>query len=171
MGQDVDRRSISNELLIKYSDLSPNEIAERTGFTPTEAAKRLVDLLSSRDWLTDRLEERKLIIQMQDLVRDSRDKLEHASEENYAAIANVVLRGMNSIGTRLDARRKLTEVDINEISAAQARTFGRAFDAALEYILAGIEEDNPTGDFSRVAQLRRDGMLQAKEIVQEKVSE
>jgi hypothetical protein len=173
MGQDneVARRSISNEMLIKYADLSPNEIAEKTGFTPLEAAKRLTDLLGSRDWLSDRLEERKLIIQMQDVVRDTQERLSNASDDNYAAIANVVLRGLNSIGARFDSRRKLTEVDINEITAAQARTFGRAFDAALNHIIDGLEKDYPELDMMRVGQLQREGMQKAKEVVEEKLAE
>lgn len=169
MGQELDKRSVSNELLIRYATLSPNEIADKTGFSPLEAAQRISALLASRDWLSDRLEERLLIIQMQDMIQDAQSRLSNASEENYAAIANVVMRGFNSIGARFDSRRKLTEIDINEITAAQARTFGMAFDAALTHIIDGIREMHPDLDLGEVGRLQREGMQKAKTVVEERV--
>lgn len=171
MGQELDRRSVSNELLIRYADLSPNEIAAKTGFTPTEAAQRVVALLASRDYLTDRLEERLLIIKMQDVISDAKERMENASDEDYASIANVVMRGFNSIGARFDSRRKLTEIDINEITAAQARLFGRAFDAALNHMIDGLCELYPEIDRNEVGKLQREGMMYAKKIVEDKVAE
>jgi hypothetical protein len=170
MGDEVEKISVSNEMLLRYAELSPNEIAAKTGFTPLEAARRLYELLDSRDYLTDRREERLLIIRMQTVAREAEDRMRDASDENFAAIANVVYRGLNSVGARFDARRKLTEVDINEITAAHARTFGRAFDAALEHIIEGLKQAHPDLDPYEIGRLQREGMQVAKGIVDEKVN-
>src|SRR4051812_17139913 len=101
-GTDVEKRSVSARLLLDYADLSPNEIAEKTGFTAVEAAQKLLELLSDRDWLTMKQREQVLIHQMEDLIRESRQKLNYVHEDNYAPTLNAVVRAMDGVGKRLD---------------------------------------------------------------------
>jgi hypothetical protein len=73
---------------------------------------------------------------MEDVVRDSQEMLKRVSEDNYAATLNAVLRGFEAIARRMDAARKNIDIDITEITRAQARTFGSAYDFAWD---VGIE--------------------------------
>ena len=59
--------------------------------------------------------------------------------KGFAATASVALRTLKLVGERLDSRRKLVEADINEITAAQARMFGKAFDKALSHVVERIK--------------------------------
>lgn len=171
MGTDVKKLSVSNSLLLRYARLSLNEISEKTGFPPLEAAQRISDLLDNRDWLSSLRQERLLIIDMQEVVQNARERLENADDENYAPIANVVFRGMKEIGVRMDARRKLVEADINAITAAHGRIFGKAFDVALWHVLDVLMEENPGIEASHVRELVREGMHMAEEKLEEYMSD
>ena len=71
------------------------------------------------------------------------ERVRFADEKDFAGIANVALRTLKLISERLDSRRKLVDADINEITAAQARVFGKAFNLALEHVVGvlGSEAD------------------------------
>lgn len=149
------KRSNTTKLLLKNARLSPQEIEDKTGIPANEAAAKLTELLQSRDWLTDRMEERLLLIEMGDFVAEVRDRQKNASEENFALIAGVTLRAYREIANRLDARRRLTDSDINEISAAQGRmmmdTIKLALDIAADHVtamhpeLTGLREELQDG--------------------------
>lgn len=165
------QRTNSAAILIRNAHLSPNEIAEATGFDPIEAMQRLQELLDSRDWLSQRRQEQLLIIEMQDLIQDARDRLANADDEHYAAMANVVLRGMKEVGLRMDARRKLIDMDINQITAAHGQLFGSAFDVALKHIVGTLVEENPVIEPARVRELQREGMLLARAKLEESMED
>lgn len=163
--------SVSNTLLLKHALLSLNEIEAKTGIPAIQAGQRITDLLDDRDWLSMRRKELLLIMDMQDLVNGAKDRLGDADNENYAKIANVALRGMNSIGQRLDAQRKLVEADINEITAAHGRIFGQAFDIALKHVITTLMAENPEIEQPHVRALVREGMALAEEKLQEYMNE
>ena len=106
---------------------APDEIAELTGLDARFVAERISQLLESRDWLSDRQQERLLLEEIADLKDMVMDRVKFADEKDFAGIANVALRTLKLISERLDSRRKLVDADINEITAAQARVFGKAF--------------------------------------------
>lgn len=125
-------RSNTDKLLLKYARLSGQEIAEKTGLDPVDALQRLNVLLASRDHLTERMEERLLLIELSDFVAEARERQKNASDEDYALIAGVTLRGMREIANRLDARRRLDDKDITEISAGQGSMFMETIRLALD---------------------------------------
>ena len=170
MGSELtSNRSAIDAKLLSYARKSPEEIAELTGLDAKFVASRISELLESRDWLSDRQQERLLleeVSELKDLVMDALRQSGDAGE--FVATANVALRTLKLISERLDARKKLVEQDINEISAAQARVFGKAFDLALSHVVKVLGEDV---DPDLVDATVRDGLKMAARSLESNVSE
>ena len=142
MGSELtSNRSAIDAKLLSYARKSPEEIAELTGLDAKFVAERISQLLESRDWLSDRQQERLLLEEIADLKDMVMDRVRFADEKDFAGIANVALRTLKLISERLDARRKLVDADIESITAAQARVFWRAFNLALEHVVDVLGAD------------------------------
>ena len=140
MGELVGRSAVDSKLL-SLARKSPVEIAELTGLDAGFVASRVVELLESRDWLSDRQQERLLLEEVADLKDLVLERLRSAEDRDFAATANVALRALKLIGERLDSRRRLVDADIESITAAQARLFGQVFDRALEHVVGSLLSD------------------------------
>ncbi len=136
-------RSNSDRIILRNARLSLEEIGEKVGMHPTDVDQRLGELLRSRDHLTERQEERLLIVELGDLIDEVRSRGNAAKDEDYADIMNVALRGYDSIAKRLDARRKLSELDISEISRAQGEMFLAIILEAINLVSNWFEEVHP----------------------------
>lgn len=136
-------RSALDELLIRHARKSPEEIEEKTGIPAREAMERLGQLLAARDWMTERQEEKLLIQEMGDLIDNTRDRMEHASEQYYSDIANVALRGFEAIGKRMDARAAITEMEMAEITRIQAEVYIDTLDKLVQKTIEYIAEVYP----------------------------
>ena len=142
MGSELEsNRSAIDSKLLSLARKSPDEIAELTGLDSRFVAERISQLLESRDWLSDRQQERLLLEEIADLKDMVMDRVRLADEKDFAGIANVALRTLKLISERLDARRKLVDADIESITAAQARVFGKAFNLALEHVVDVLGAD------------------------------
>lgn len=137
----VSSRSAIDAKLLAYARKSPDEIAELTGLDARFVAERISFLLESRDWLSDRQQERLLLEEIADLKDMVMERVKFADEKDFAGIANVALRTLKLISERLDSRRKLVDADISEITQAQARLFGQAFDLALGHVVNVLGSD------------------------------
>lgn len=175
-GSEIERRgtkdmSVSNRLLLENARYSPKEIEERTGIPAIDAVTRINELLESRDWLTMRQREQLLIIDLEDMIDDLKKRMQNAADEDYAAIATVSVRAMKLISERFDAQRRAVEQDITRITSAQAKMFGVSYDAALETLLNGLEEAHPDIDRAELRTLTRQGMIAAKQKLEEYVDD
>lgn len=141
MGSELVNRSAIDAKLLSYARKSPEEIADLTGLDAKFVASRISELLESRDWLSDRQQERLLLEEIADLKDLVMERVKFADEKDFAGIANVALRTLKLISERLDARKRLVDADISEISAAQARVFGKAFDLALSHVVGVLGSD------------------------------
>jgi hypothetical protein len=161
----VERSAVDSKLL-SLARKSPAEIADLTGLDSGFVAARISELLESRDWLSDRQEERLLleeVAELKDLVMDALRS--SADGKEFAANASVALRTLKLIGERLDSRRKLVDADISEITAAQARLFGRAFDRALGFLVSQMKLSDELPDDETVDLWVADGLrLAAREL-------
>jgi len=136
MGSELtSNRSAMDAKLLSLARKSPDEIAELTGLDAKYVAERISELLASRDWLSDRQQERLLLEEIADLKDEVMFRMRSADEKDFAAVANVALRTLKLISERLDSRRKLVDADIESISQAQAKVFGKAFDLALAHVV------------------------------------
>lgn len=169
MGSELtSNRSAIDGKLLSLARKSPEEIAELTGLDAKFVASRISELLESRDWLSDRQQERLLLEEIADLKDMIMERVRFADERDFAGVANVALHTLKLISERLDARKKLVEADINEISAAQARVFGKAFDLALGHVVKVLGEDV---DPDLVDATVRDGLKMAARSLESNVSE
>ena len=138
---DLEKSSL-DEKLLSLARRSPVEISELTGLEPKYVAERISHLLDSKDWLTDRQEER-----------------------------NVVLKTLKLVSDRLDARRKLVDDDLNKITVAHAKMFAAAFDAALRFIVAGFKAFDGVPSDSDVDDLVEQGLRRAEGVLNEHIFE
>lgn len=139
-------RSALDELLIRNARKSPEEIEERTGIPAEEAMQRLGHLLRARDWMTERMEERLIILELSELIDDVKGRLEHVSEQYYSDTANVALRGYEAIGKRMDARLAITEAEMSEITRVQAEVYIETLNELVQMTIEYIAEVYPDMD-------------------------
>ena len=118
-------KSSLDEKLLSLARKSPVEIAELTGLEPQYVAERIAYLLDSKDWLTDRQEERLLLIEAGSLKDKAFAMLDGVGPQEFAGVANVVLKSLRLVSERLDARRKLVDDDIDRITVAHAKMLRR----------------------------------------------
>lgn len=169
MGEIVKRdkaRTNSERLLLKHSKKSLREISEITGIAVDQVQDKLNAMLDSKDWLTIRRQEVLLIEEMTDIISEARKRMENTSDEYYANIAMVALRGITSVAERLDAQRKAVNIDISKITEGNARVFGRAFDLALDHIVREVETRHAL-DHHWLIELRREGLVQAVQYLED----
>ena len=167
---DLERTHL-DERLLSLARRSPAEIAELTGLDPKFVAERISGLLEAKDWLTDRQEERLLLIEAAALKDKAFGMLDEVEAKDFASVANVVLRSLRLVSDRLDARRKLVDEDLNKISAAHARIFAQAFDAALAYIVAGFRAFDDVPSDEEIDGLVEQGLKRAGAILDANVFE
>lgn len=152
-------RSAMDELLIRNARKSGEELEEITGIPARQALERLGFLLRSRDWMTERQEERLLILELSDLIDDVKKRLENVSEQYYSDTANVALRGYEAIGKRMDARLAVTEAEMAEITRVQAEmyieTLNEVVQATIEYVAEVYPEMDPELETALVTGFQR----------------
>jgi hypothetical protein len=127
-----------DELLIANARKSPEQIESATGIPAAQAMERLAHILRARDWMTERQEERLLIIEMGDLIDDVKKRLNNVSEQYFSDTANVALRGYEAISKRMEMRKNITEEEMSEITRVQAEVYIEVLrdlvSATIEYI-------------------------------------
>jgi len=162
-------RSDLDERLLSLARRSPAEIAELTGLDAGYVAERVAFLLDSKDWLSDRQEERLLLVEASALKDKAFSMLDAVGPNECAGVANVVLRSLRLVSERLDARRKLVDADIERITQAHARIFAEAFDVALRHIVDGFKGfDKVPGD-DEIDLLVEEGLRKASSVLDGKV--
>ena len=166
---EVVSRSAMDGKLLALARKSPVEIAELTGLDSRFVAERISQLLESRDWLSDRQQERLLLEEIADLKDMVMDRVRFADEKDFAGIANVALRTLKLISERLDSRRKLVDQDIESITQAQARLFGKAFDLALSHVTEGVKRLGDDIDDVFVDELVAEGLKKAAKSLESSV--
>jgi hypothetical protein len=168
----LERRGAVDSKLLSLARKSPEEISELTGLDARFVAERISQLLESRDWLSDRQQERLLLEEIADLKDLIMERVRFADEREFAGVANVALRTLKLISERLDSRRKLVDADIESITQSQARIFGRAFDLALSYVVSSFKSLEEVPASEDVDVIVREGLkLAAAELERNVASE
>jgi hypothetical protein len=170
MRMELERTNLDDKLL-SLARKSPSEIAELTGLDAAYVAERISYLLDSKDWLTDRQEERLLLIEASSLKDKAFSMLDGVGPQEFAGVANVVLKSLRLVSERLDARRRLVDDDIHKITAAHAKIFAQAFDAALAYIVAGFKAFEGVPSDEDVDELVEQGLRRAGSILDANIFE
>lgn len=155
-------RSALDERLLANARKSLREISEITGLPVEELAERFSVLFEERGWLTERQEERLLLIELADMLQDGRAMLKKAQIEDYASIYRAILANMTLMAQRMDQRRKLVDDDINRITHANARQFGAAYDVAMRHVVASLRATHPDITDEEIEQYSIEGLQKAK---------
>lgn len=140
------QRSALDELLISNARKSPEDIEAATGIQAEVAMERLAHILRSRDWMSDRMEERLLIIELGRLIDDVKTRLENVSEQYYSDTANVALRGYEAIGKRMDTRMAITEMEMAQITRVQAELYIETLNELVQDTIQYVSEVYPDMD-------------------------
>lgn len=170
VGMELEKSSL-DEKLLSLARKSPVEIAELTGLEPGYVAERVAYLLDSKDWLTDRQEERLLLIEAATLKDKAFGMLEAVGPQEFAGVANVVLKSLRLVSERLDARRKLVDEDIDRITVAHAKMFAEAFDSALRFIVQGFKAFDGVPSNAEIDDLVEAGLRRAEGVLNEHIFE
>lgn len=144
--QEKRQRSALDELLLANARKSPDEIELATGVPAAQAVERLTFLLRARDWMSERAEERLLIIELGNLIEGVKKRLENVSEQYYSDTANVALRGYEAIGKRMDTRLAITEMEMSEITRVQAEVYIETLNELVQETIQYISEVYPEMD-------------------------
>lgn len=139
-------RSALDELLIANARKSPDEIESITGIPAEQAIERLAFILRTRDWMSERMEERLLIIELGNLIEGVKKRLENVSEQYYSDTANVALRGYEAIGKRMDTRLAITEMEMSEITRVQAEVYIETLNELVKETIQYVSEVYPEMD-------------------------
>lgn len=139
-------RSALDELLIAHARKSPEKIEAVTGIPAEQAMERLAHILRSRDWMSERMEERLLIIELGELIDDVKKRLENVSEQYYSDTANVALRGYEAIGKRMDTRLAITEMEMSQITRVQAEVYIETLNELIQQTIQYVSEVYPDMD-------------------------
>lgn len=165
-------RTALDEKLLANARRPITEIAEDLNLTPQQVAEKMSVLLEDIGWMSERQEERYMLIELGELISDARARLKSAKDEDYSGIAKIVLGSMMQMADRWDKRKKLVEEDIEAITAANARTFGQAYDKAADYLFVEFRKLAPDVDISEAEEyaLKRAALKMAAQKLDEKVS-
>lgn len=158
----VKERSAIDTMLLGNAKKSLSEISRLTGIPVADVSERLSVLLEDRGWRTDRQEERLLLIELEDLIEDSKQKLKDAQMSDYASIGRLVMSQMKFMMERIDNRRKLLDADLNQLTVNNARAFGSAYDIALSHVVKGLMMLHPEITLDEAQTLSREGLMLAK---------
>lgn len=165
-------RTALDEKLLAHARRPITEIAEDLGFTPQEVAERMSILLEDIGWMSERQEERYMLIELGELISESRARMRAAKDEDFSGIAKIVLGAMQQMADRWDKRKKLVEEDIEAITAANARTFSDAYEVAAGHIFAEIRSLFPEVEINEAEEyaLKRSALKMAAKQLDEKVA-
>lgn len=117
MGEEIEHldQSRVDELIWRHAGLKPvREIAEMTGLKPEEVLRRKNELLDSVDVLTIEQKRQRLLIELDGMARDARDRSKGISDEFYAGTVNA---SVGAIKTMLSELARMQKQDSGRIEA------------------------------------------------------
>jgi hypothetical protein len=148
-----------DQVLIRYADtLSMAAISFKIDgiLTPEQVGSRIAVLLDTPDWLTETQQDRLVTMKMRILIT----QLEEMTLTSR--VAEILIRALESLGTRLDRRVAATERDLTSLYAFQGMVLLEAVEKSMNYMrgrltkgdkLAEEEWDNAKEAAIRFAQM------------------
>lgn len=118
-------------VIVRYADtLSPAQIAHKIEgiLTPQQVMTRIGQLLESSDWLTLTQQDVLVTLKMKQLV------VELEEQPRTSRNAEILVRALEAVGTRLDKRKEATEQDLSRLYAFQGTVMLDAIQKAMEHM-------------------------------------
>lgn len=153
----IDDLTSLDQKLINYAGaLSPNKIAELTGLTADQVAKRTLEVMDSIDYFTAEQLRAKQLIMLNALIADAMNRLPTVSDRNAGAFYNStggnIFRALKEYEA-IEARASKNSASMEKAYAARmVYIVGRAFDRYLGRLIERYPDEDPqdiAGDFQK----------------------
>lgn len=121
-----------DELIWKYIGLkSVREIASLTGIKPEEVLRRKNELLDGVDVLSIQQKRQRLLIELDGMARDARERASGASDEFYAGTINASTGAIKTMLSELARQEKQDSGKIEALNQLRIRELLRLVDATV----------------------------------------
>lgn len=106
-----------DELIWKHAGLKPvREIASLTGLKPEEVLRRKNELLESVDVLSIQQKRQRLLIELDGMARDARERAQGASDEFYAGTINASTGAIKTMLSELARQEKADQSKVESLN-------------------------------------------------------
>jgi hypothetical protein len=146
MGKGKKELPVDQKLIAFYGSKTPTEIAEETGLTAIEVAKRTEQLLGERDYLSEDAKVQVVIQRLDTISAEIERRLPSMSDRNIAAAANASAGALGRVLKELRELRKESKVDMDALSARYAQTMVSIVEASFNRLLGRLMERYPAED-------------------------
>lgn len=135
--ENVDQSRI-DKLIWKHAGLKPvREIAELAGIRPEEVLRRKNELLEEVDVLTIQQKRQRLMIELDGMARDARDRAEGISSEFYAGTINAAT---GAIKTLLGELNRLEKQDTTRLESLNQKRIAELVSLVREVVDISVLE-------------------------------
>jgi hypothetical protein len=147
MGKGVRKELPVDQLLITaYGNKTPQQIAEETGMTPMEVAKRTAEILGERDYLGEDAKVQVVISRLDAISAEIERRMPSFSDRNIAAAANASAGALGRVLAELRKLREESRVDLDALSNKYAQTMVAIVEASFNRLLGALQERYPDAD-------------------------
>jgi hypothetical protein len=168
MTQELVRSPQLDKRLLRMARSSAREIEEATGIPAAEVAERLSVLLDDKLYRDDLVEEKLLLVELSDTIRDLRDRMQGADNtEDYVALARVMSTNVKTMLDQIERRRKAIDVDLMKINEAHAKVIAMALEVAAEKAEMQLREEFPEVPRETVHLIFQGAFLDAVTVVED----
>lgn len=127
-----ERQDRIDNLIWRYVGVKPvGEIARMAGVGPDEIMRRKSDLLNSVDVLTIQEKRQKIVVELDLMARDARDRAKDASDEFYAGTINAATGALKTVLQELARMDKQDTEKVNALNAMRVQELLRLVDETV----------------------------------------
>jgi hypothetical protein len=147
MGKGVRKElPVDQKLISYYGSKTPAEIAEETGMTAIEVAKRTEQILGERDYLGEEAKVQVVISRLDAMSAEVERRLPGMSDRNIAAAVNSSAGALGRVLAELRKIREESRVDAEAITNRQARELVSIVEQAMQRSIGSLKARYPEID-------------------------
>lgn len=137
---------VDQKLITGYGNKTPTELAEETGLTPIEVAKRTAELLGERDYLAEDARISVLVNRLDSMAAEIERRLPGMSDRNVATSVNAAAGALGRTLKELRELRRESKVDLEALQNRYAQTMVSIVEASFNRMLGRLAERYPDQD-------------------------
>lgn len=121
---------------------SPREIAEETGLDPIEVLRRKNELLEEVDVLTLQQKQQKLMIELDSIAADARDRFRGASDEFASGLLNTSVAAIKTLLVEVNRIASKQTDAVERLNSMRVRELLRLVDKVITASVEEISEEH-----------------------------
>lgn len=121
---------------------STREIADIAGVSPAEVLRRTNELIDSVDALSIQQKRQKLLIELDGMARDAREKAVSVSAEFYAGTINAAVGAIKTMLTELARMERQDSGKVEALNQMRVKELLRLVDSTVKMTLAEIAQEH-----------------------------